>query len=95
MWCTLQLKLLFYTYLYLGCVFNERASGAGVGTEGQLKQRKGLSCCLTGRHWKSLDSSIYECEGWGKIEADKITSAMEKESAELLPNLNKTTKQLV
>lgn len=70
-------------------------SRAGEGTEGQLKLWKGQSSCPTGRPWKGSDSSIYEWEGWGEIEADKIMSAVEKESAELLPNLNKTTKQLV
>ena len=92
---TFQLKLLFYTHLYFGCVFNETVSGEGEGTEGQLKQRKGQSSCLMERHWKGSDSSICEWEAWGETEADKIISAMEKESAELLPNLNKSTKQLV
>lgn len=55
-------------------------SGAGEGTEGQLKHWKGQSSCLTGGSWKGSDFLICEWEGWGEIEADEVMSAKEKES---------------
>lgn len=68
-------------------------SGAGEGTEGQLKHWKGQSSCRTGGHWKGSYFSICEWDGWEEMKTDEFMSAMQKKRAELLPNLSKTTRK--